>query len=118
MNNTRYRLGNQAKEYELVTKYLGWLPYGFPDWESWLKSEDEKKYSKELPEILTKQPPLHLTIYSPDKEQYIELLMDRVIGKSAFPSSIYSEESANDWWRFYIVALQEKPDEQFIIPLY
>ena len=28
----KYRLGNQPDEYELVTKYLGWLPEGVRDW--------------------------------------------------------------------------------------
>ena len=118
MSNTKYRLGNQPEEYELVTKYLGWIPDGFPDWQSWIRSEDEKKYAKELHEILKDQPPVQLIIVSPDKKEKVTLLMDHQVSKDAFPLSFYGEKRAEKWWQFYIVALQEKPDEKFIIPLY
>lgn len=107
--DTRYRLGNQDKEWELRTDYLNWTPEGCPNWDKWC-TEDMFGLSSDEPR--------ELVITNPNSNQKVTLLMDHALIKSAFPLSFLIEERAKDWYRFYKVALKEHPDEQFIIPLH
>lgn len=109
MEEKKYRLGNQAKEYELQTKYLGWLPEGFTDWYDWVW----ENYFNHDP-----IPPL--TIMSPDKNEKVILQMHQFIIKDAFPLSFFGEKRSENWFRFYIVSLasNEPLPEKFIIPLH
>jgi len=108
MEDKKYRLGNQSREYELITKYLGWLPEGISDWHDWVWETYFKSSTSGT----------ELTIVSPDQKQKVTLKMKQFIIKDAFPLSFYGEERAQGWHRFYIVSLLETPLELFIIPLH
>jgi hypothetical protein len=105
----KYRLGNQAAEYELITKYLGWFPEKHKDWEDWA-TKDFFTISKTKPELLT--------IVSADGKEKVILLMDHALSRAAFPLSFLGEERSKKWWWFYKVATKENPDVKFIIPLH
>ena len=110
----KYRLGNQSEEYELITKYLGWIPEGFTSWYKWHWAEQKRR----LKSSFKPGPAPEVTIVSPDQSQKIILLMHQQIIKDAFPLNFFGEERAKDWHQFCIVSEKETPKEQFIIPLH
>jgi hypothetical protein len=104
----KYRLGNQPEEYELVTKYLGWVPEKDLDWDNVfpiLSSSSETK-GKEV------------TIVNSRKDSMVTLVIDHRIIKDAFPMSFYGEDRADNWHHFCIVSMKDTPAEKFIIPLH
>lgn len=103
----KYRLGNQKTEYELATKYLGWLPEGKKDWDEFLK-----------PFYLSIQKDYEVTLTNPQKTESVILIMHQSLIKDAFPMEFFAEERAKDWNRFCIVSTKDNPSERFIIPLY
>ncbi len=110
MNNItkKYRLGNQSAEYELVTKYLGWVPEKELDWDNvfpFFAPSSETK-GKEV------------TIINSQKDSRVTLVIDHQIIKDAFPMSFYRENRAENWHRFCIVSIKDTPVEKFIIPLH
>jgi hypothetical protein len=106
----KYRLGNQPEEYELVTKYLGWLPEGKTSWDEFLFPKDEP-FPLEIKNKL-------VVLISPNKAESIRILCDNRIIKDAFPFEFYKEERSNNWDQFCIVARDDEPFKKFIIPLY
>lgn len=106
-----YRLGNQDKEYQLITDYLGWFPEGQSDWEAWIEKHIfEPSDTRKNPELLT--------LVSPDKKEKVELLMGHALIKDAFPLDFFTEVRAKKWWRFYKVSNKENPAVEFVIPLH
>ncbi|AHB41394.1 hypothetical protein P148_SR1C00001G0603 [candidate division SR1 bacterium RAAC1_SR1_1] len=102
--NKTYRLGNQSKEYRLSEDFLGFVPEGFTNWDSWNDILGEKKYPCDL--FLVKG------------EEKISFFLKTIIIKDAFPMSFFSEERAKDWNMFAICSLAGNKDEEFIIPLF
>lgn len=108
METKKYRLGNQNQEYELRTKYLGWLP---SDGSSWKKVFPLLSLSSEIEGK-------ELTLTNPEGNQSVTLIIDHEIIKGAFPLSFYGEERAKNWYNFCVVSTREMPLEKFIIPLH
>jgi hypothetical protein len=107
MDAKKYRLGNQPKEYELVTNYLGWLPEHKKDWFDFL-------FPFNSSEIRGRK----IIILNPQKTEKIEIILHQQIIKDAFPLSFFGEERAKNWHHFCIVSKADKATEQFIIPLH
>lgn len=99
----KYRLGNQNQEYQLLDWFTGFLPEGFPSWDSWNNILGEKKYPCTM--VLVK-----------DQER-LEVFFKQIIIKDAFPISFFSEERTENWNMFGICSFGEN-SEEFIIPLY
>lgn len=118
MEIKKYRLGNKPEEYELVTKYLGWLPENFSSWNDWVSAENRQKSKILLIERLNTEEPKPLTIFSADKKESVTLLMDHSLIKDAFPMDFFGEERSKDWSLFYKVSTEENPKIQFLIPLH
>ncbi len=105
----RYRLGNQDKEYELVTEYLGWLPKNEFTWEGVFPALTLSSETKDK----------EVTLMSPNEEAHeVTVIIDHQITKDAFPMSFYREDRSKDWHNFCIVSSKDKPSEKFIIPLH
>ena len=103
----KYRLGNQSKEYELVTQYLGWSPEDM-SWDDWCDLRLFSDSSEIIP----------LTIWNPAKTENVELVMIQALVKDAFPMSFYGEDRAINWRRFYKVTTRDNPNVEFVIPLH
>lgn len=106
--NKKYRLGNQDVEFELVTRYLGWLPEGVKDWGDIFSplTPSSETNGKEV------------TLINPEKDEKVSIIIDHLVIKDAFPLSFYGEERARFWRYFCIVSNKDKPLEKFIIPLH
>ena len=105
----KYRLGNQPEEYRLETMYLGWAPKGDPNWENFSRAELL---------ALSSDKPKEVTLLSPDGNNGKKLLFHHALSKDAFPLSLFGEERASNWFRFYKVEDPEVPGIQFVIPLH
>lgn len=104
----KYRLGNQPEEYELITKYLGWLPEGVKEWQDLL-------FPFGVSDIKGKE----LVIVDPnDNNEKIVLVMHQPIVKDAFHFHFWGEERSKKWNDFCIVSLKDNLLEKFIIPLH
>src|SRR3989338_6686115 len=99
-----YRLGNQDREYKLLTKYLGWFPDGVKEWWDFFGTKNRDGQ--------------YVTIFSPDKIGEVKIILRRQIIKDAFPLSFFGEKRSQNWYSFCVVSTQDNPDEEFIIPLH
>lgn len=108
MSNIRkYRLGNEPEKYELVDKYLGWIPKGYKDW---------SQFHLEISHIPS--PGFICTIMNPKNQDKVNLILRQVLKKGAFPISFLTEDRATNWLNFCLVSEIEKPEVVFVIPLH
>ncbi len=105
---TKYRLGNQPEEYELSEEFLGWTPEGVDSW--------EKFHDKLFP--FSEKPPKKITLVNKDGKERVTLILHHYLLKDAFPSRLYGESRAVNWWNFLKVSKEEEPEKKFIIPMH
>lgn len=99
----KYSLGNQSEEYELVTDYVGWIPFPYDNWDEFIDANNDIIYPHEI------------LITSPDqKEGRLILIHQNIFSKAVFPISTYSE--LKYWERFWIISTVINPETKFIIP--
>lgn len=108
MENRKYKLSNQPKEYALVTDFLGWHPEEFIDWMDYCY-----KYFLNPQEEMPKE----IILISTDEKKQVTLLLDQKVTKDLFPLPFYAEERSQNWYQFYICAKKDTPDYVFIIPM-